>query len=679
MRRWCQVSFFCRTAQAAILVFFCLSCSHHAPGEVPHIVKGGLDLSTWRFETHGPVRLDGEWEFFWGRLAEPSDLLAGRVPAPSFRPVPGLWNRPYKSAPGFPINGYATYSLRLTGLTPGTPLALSIPEMHTAYRMWLDTMEVASNGIVATDRAHSFPQYLPQTITVFPQRHEARLIVQVANFHGPSGGIPRSIIAGTQHQMILRAFGRRAFNVFMIGALLVIALYYTGLYTMGKKEPTLLILGALGALLIVKSLVVVGDRLIVQFFPAFPWGLLQKIDFIPLYLGVAFYSSLFYVLYPKETGRWPYLLIFGTSLVMTGSLLALPTQAVFAIHSPGQYLCLASALYGAYVLVLAIIRKREGAVAIALGFLFQLITIILDTLFEKNVIEIVYVGHVGNIIFSLFVGSVINSRFIRDEQRARERRDELAHIEKLATMGTVVAGVAHEINNPNNSLYLDAQTQQKALTGLFNVLDEQDAALGEVRIGGYGYQDLKHDLLSASQRMIRNSQRITRIVSNLRALGKKDVPMDENIDLNATVLSALGVVDHVVKRSTRALRLELAPGIPFVKGNSQHIEQVVINLVRNACQALPDMDRAVTIATGFDAAQRRVSLTVADEGSGMDEEARKNALTPFYTTKGGEGTGLGLSICKNIVTAHGGAISIDSAHGKGTAIRITLPVTPAHV
>src|SRR5271157_176531 len=678
MLLFCQVSFLRRAAVAAILVSFFLSCSHRTPGEVPRAVKGVVDLSAWRFDANGPLRLDGDWEFYWARLAGPSDLLAGREPAPSLRPVPGLWNRSTAGAPAFPVYGFATYSLLITGLEPSAPLALTIPEMHTAYRMWLDTMEVASNGIVAADRAHTSPQYLPQTITVFPQHHEARLIVQVANFHGPSGGIPRSLIAGTQHQIIDRALDQRTFNVFMIGALLVIALYFAGLYAMGKKEPTLLFLGVLGAVLIAKSLVV-GDRLLVQIFPAFPWELLQKIEIIPMYLGVAVYANLIYALYPKETGRRMFLLIFWASIAMVALLAALPTQAMFAAHSPAEYLISAAALYGAYALVLAIIRKRDGAIAIALGFLFQLAAIIQDTLNEKDVIQSIYLAHAGLIIFSLFAGSVINRRFIRAEQRARERQDELAHIEKLATMGTVVAGVAHEINNPNNSLHLDAQTQQKALAGLFTLIDEQETDLGDARIGGYDYRDLKQDMLSASERMIRNSQRITRIVSNLRALGKKDVPMDENINLNATVLSALDVVDHVVKRSTRALRLELAQGIPFVKGNTQHLEQVVINLVRNACQALPDMDGAVTITTAFDAAQRQASLTVADQGSGMDEETRKNALTPFYTTKGVEGTGLGLSICKNIVTSHGGTISIYSAPGKGTTIRITLPVTPAHV
>jgi signal transduction histidine kinase len=586
--------FFAHLAVFAAIVVSLWSCSNQTISEKPRAEKGALNLSNWPFDTRGALALDGEWGFYWGRLIPPADLLESRTPAPVFRIVPGLWNRPRGKSPRLPAFGCATYTLRIAGLAPTTPLALSIPEMRTAYRMWLDTIEVASNGAVACDQSHAVPQYLPQTITVFPQHKDALLVVQVANFHGLAGGIPRSIVAGTQHQMIHRALDQRTFNVFIIGALLVIALYYSGLYAMGKKENGLLYLGVLGAVLMVKSLVV-GDRLLVQFFPSFPWDLLQKIEIIPVYLGVAFYSNLIYALYPKETGRRMFQLIFGTSLVMAVLLAALPTSAMFAVHSVGQYLRTAAALYGTYSLVIAMLRKRDGAVAFALGFLFQLTAIIHDTLNEKDIFQSIYLSHAGLIIFSLFAGSVINRRFIQSERKARERQDELAHIEKLAAMGTVVAGVAHEINNPNNTLQLDAQTQQKALTRLFHVLDERLDGRDEIGVGGYGYHDLKADMLSASSRMIRNSQRITHIVSNLRALGKKEVPMDENVDLTTTVLSALEVVDHVVKRSTRALTLELTQGIPFVKGNSQHIEQVIINLVRNACQSLPDMDRKVKI------------------------------------------------------------------------------------
>ncbi|MBN1309403.1 MAG: hypothetical protein JXA18_15895 [Chitinispirillaceae bacterium] len=665
---------------AVCLPFSSLRCSiiPRRQGKPPCAVKGVLDLSSWNLQTQGPVRLSGEWEFYWKKLIAPDDFFLKREPAVErYHEIPGLWNRDSRPGAVSAALGYATYSLRLVGIKPQAPLALAIPEMRTSYRMWLDTTEVASNGVVASDKTHTIPQYLPQTITVFPQQPHVRLTIHVANFHGNGGGMPRNIIAGVQNQLLHRTVARRAFNIFIVGALLVISLYFVGLYAMGKKEPFLLHLGLLGAILITKSLVI-GDRLLVQYFPQFPWSAILKIETLPTYLCIAIYTNFFYLLYPKEIDRRIYLFIFWASIGLSGLICVIPVTVMFSVHPVTQHLRTIAALYGMFILVLAILKKREGAVFIAIGFFFQLCTSIHDSLNEQSIIQSIYLSHAGLIVFSLFALSVINRRFIEAERYARERRDQLAHIEKLAALGTVVAGVAHEINNPNSTILLDAQTHQQALSSLFGALKEQPLRR-EIKIGGYTYDELKDDLLSSAGRMIRNSQRISRIVSNLRSLGRKEVPMNEDVDLNATVVSALGVVDHVVKRSTRTLNLNLAQDIPIIKGNLQHLEQVVINLVRNACQALEDMDQAVTISTAFDATLRMATLIVADEGAGMDEETRRNALVPHFTTKGGEGTGLGLPICKNIVTLHHGTISIESVRGRGTTIRIALPVTPAYV
>ncbi|MBN1577844.1 MAG: hypothetical protein JW913_14885 [Chitinispirillaceae bacterium] len=656
--------------------FRCSTHSHH-PGKPPSAVKGVIDLSSWDFQTQGSLRLDGEWDFYRGKLLAPAEILSGMTPnSKQYITLPGPWKHPQRVSKTS-ASGGSTYSLRLIGLDPHTPLALAIPEIRNFYLIWLDTAEVASNWTASSNKPDATPLCRPLTVTVFPRESEAQLIVRVAHFYGGDDGIPRSILVGTQEQIVHRTVVHHAFNIFLIGALLVISLYYVALYAMGKKEPGLLLLGILGAIVITKALTV-GDRLLLQFFPHFPWNVMLKIETVPMCLGVAFYTNFFYTLYPEEIKRRVFMFFFWISIGLGGLLVVLPVQGVLAVQPVTFYLRSIAALWGMYALVLAIIHKRDGAIVIALGFFFQLCTIIHDTLNEHNIIQSVYLVHAGLILFSVFAGGVITRRLIKTEQYARERQDQLAHIEKLAALGTVVAGVAHEINNPNSTIQLDAQTQQKALSTLFGVLKEQPPRR-EIKIGGYTYDELKNDLLSSAERMIRNSQRISRIVSNLRALGRKEVPMNEDIDLNATVVSALGVVDHVVKRSTRTLNLNLAQGIPIVKGNRQHLEQVVINLVRNACQALEDMDQAVTISTAFDAAQRMVTLTVTDEGAGMDEETRRNALTPYFTTKGGEGTGLGLPICKNIVTLHRGSISIESARGGGTTIRVALPVTPAHV
>lgn len=664
----------------AVLPFFsfsvlcsCIVAVSEPSAAVPHGALGIIDLSGWDFKVGGLVDLDGEWEFYWNSLIPAKELCASPAgAAKTLRMVPGVWNRAGEHAPALPVNGYATYSLTLSGVTPGSPIALFIPEMSTAYRMWLDTVFVASNGVVAESRDSTVPKYMPQAVIVFPCRTDARLTIHVANFHGIEGGMPRSIVAGDPERLMRSTITGRIFNGFMIGALMIISLYFCGIYALGKREPILLHLGMLVTVLIIKVMAV-GDRAIVQLFPSIPWEVIVKTEVVPTYLGVAFYTNFLYTLYPQEVGRRMFRLVFLVSIFLSVLMMLLPSTLMLSINPFTYHLRIVSAIYGMYALVLAAIRRRDGAVILSMGFFFQLLVNIHETLVQESVVEPFYLVHVGVLIFSLFAAGVINRRFIQAEHDARTRRDQFAHTEILAALGTVVAGVTHEINNPNTSIQLDAQTQKTALIALFDALRECNVEPDTV-IGGVSYNRLREDLLQCADRMSRNSQRIGRIVSNLHAIVKKEPRRDEDVDLNATVVSALSVIEHIVKRTTRSLRLDLLTPLPLVKGNSQQLEQVVINLVRNGCQALADMDRSVKIATSYDAVRGRVILTVADEGHGMDEEMCKKALTPFFSTKGVEGTGLGLCICKNLVALHDGDLTIESHPGRGTTVRVSLPI-----
>jgi signal transduction histidine kinase len=259
------------------------------------------------------------------------------------------------------------------------------------------------------------------------------------------------------------------------------------------------------------------------------------------------------------------------------------------------------------------------------------------------------------------------------ERENLQHQEQLSHAEKLATLGTVVAGVAHEINNPNNSLLLDTQLNEKAWNAITPILDKHAFDNGEFDIGGYPYNEFKEELAGLSDRMKRNSERIKRITEDLRSFAKKDVDFNEDVEINGLVCSALSVIEHVTKRSTRNLTIELCKENPHVKGNIRYLEQVIINLVKNACQALPSLDKGVFITTTFDKKSNEVYVSVRDEGCGMDEKTIKNIFTPFYTTKGAEGTGLGLSICNNIIKSHNGRIEIESKPEIGTTIRVLLP------
>ena len=259
------------------------------------------------------------------------------------------------------------------------------------------------------------------------------------------------------------------------------------------------------------------------------------------------------------------------------------------------------------------------------------------------------------------------------EKKSLQHQAELAHAEKLITMGTVVAEVAHEVNNPSHSLFLDAQTNEKAWGAVEPILDERAEEKGDFKVGVFTYGAFKREIAVLSDRMKRNCERIKSIVEDLRSFAKKDIDLSEDVDVNTVIRSSLTVLEHVTGKYTKNLRLSLNEHIPRIKGSVRHLEQVVINIVKNACQALPSPDKAVSITTSC--VENTVIITVNDEGKGMDEELVKNIFTPFYTTKGKEGTGLGLSICNNIVKNHGGRIEVKSKIGEGTAVSVIIPAS----
>jgi signal transduction histidine kinase len=278
------------------------------------------------------------------------------------------------------------------------------------------------------------------------------------------------------------------------------------------------------------------------------------------------------------------------------------------------------------------------------------------------------------VITASVIALIMSAYNAKQEQLLEAHKKQLAHTEKLVTLGTLVSGVAHEVNNPNNSLMLDVEIIRKILKGVLPVLEAHTQENADFEISGFPFGELKQEITALTERMKRNSERIKRIVSDLRAYSKNDVIMSETVLLNNVVGSALDVADHVIRTCTNNLHVSLGENIPPIKGNIQYLEQVVINLIKNACQALPTGEKGVYVSTAFDEKMKNIVLTVRDEGKGMDNETLKNIFTPFFTTKGKEGTGLGLSICNNIVKTHGGKIEVESKVGQGTIIRVILPV-----
>ena len=234
------------------------------------------------------------------------------------------------------------------------------------------------------------------------------------------------------------------------------------------------------------------------------------------------------------------------------------------------------------------------------------------------------------------------------EQTVRERTAQLLQSEKIATMGSLLAGIAHELNNP--LAVLMAHTQ--LLRGM-----TADAATVE-----------------RTEKIDEAARRCVRIVRNFLALARQRPPERAPVHLNSAITEAVELLAYELRTDGVELVCDLAQGLPMLSADAHQLQQVVVNLVANAHQALrrrPGL-RRITVRTRPHGPGVRIE--VEDTGPGIPPDLRYKIFEPFFTTKPpGEGTGLGLSLCRSIVEEHQGTIDVDDAPG-GAIFRIDLPV-----
>jgi polar amino acid transport system substrate-binding protein len=175
------------------------------------------------------------------------------------------------------------------------------------------------------------------------------------------------------------------------------------------------------------------------------------------------------------------------------------------------------------------------------------------------------------------------------------------------------------------------------------------------------------------------ARRIQQIVDDLKNFVRKDKPdMTERVDVNVVVKSAISLVDTMIRRATNRFTVRYGSELPLLVGNNHRLEQVVINLIQNACQALTDPQSGIEVFTTFDGANHNLVITVKDRGKGIPQESLPYITDTFYTTKyENGGVGLGLSIAAKIVDEHDGRMVFHSEEGKGTRVDVILPVKPA--
>jgi two-component system, NtrC family, sensor kinase len=253
-----------------------------------------------------------------------------------------------------------------------------------------------------------------------------------------------------------------------------------------------------------------------------------------------------------------------------------------------------------------------------------------------------------------------------------EAHGQLLQSEKMASIGVLAAGVAHEINNPVGFVNSNLGTLKNYTEELIALLESCRASTAtEADFIAADFDYLKADSADLIRESRDGLERVRKIVANLKDFSRLDQAEWQEADLNAGIECTLNVVWNELKYRAEVVR-EYDPGLPRVPCLPAQINQVVMNLLTNAAHAIEERG-TITVRSGHDA--RWAWIEVADSGHGMPPEVLKRIFDPFYTTKPvGEGTGLGLSISYDIISKHGGHIDVSSEPGHGTTFRVCLPL-----
>nr|WP_237179084.1 7TM diverse intracellular signaling domain-containing protein [Paenibacillus sp. MMS18-CY102] len=672
----------------------------------PVAVNGVLDLSNWDIPSEGIAKLDGKWAFYDGRLLEPWSKWDASQKA-DYVPVPSSWNS-YSSEKDFASGqGYATYRLTVRTQPNMGALAIRVPNIFSAYKLWINGRLLAEAGHVATDKSHSKAEQYPRIITFNADSGTADLIIQVSNYEHRKGGIWSGFTMGTSQQIVRQEIIAVAEQMLIIGSLFIIGTYHLGLYAFRRRERFTLPFGLL-CLLVALRMGVTGETMLFQRFPNLPWEFGMRIEYIAFALtGVAGYAYIFRM-FPMDGSRRFFKLAYLIGIVLSIATLALPTIIFTRWLVIYQLFIISVCAYCFYVVVKARLRKREGSTLVLTGLSIFIATVINDILFYGEQLVSVQLVPIGVTFFILMQSLILSNRFTFALQKvelvSKELRELNMHLEKRVVERT------DELQRSYASLEQstgELEKQEKSRRHLLSNISH-DLRTPMTLVQGYleamrdGVVDDKEQQRRYIQMMLGKLSRLNGLIDDLFELSKleagqvrfhyetvglrdwleslylsfeTDVAKDGGV-LECYYNGELLAFDSIEPEGSVSV---ISIDVPAVRIDMARMEQVISNLVYNALRYLPDGGPEQRIRIDAYEAGEVAFIEVKDTGSGIDPEDLPHVFDRFYKkdksrNSSEAGSGLGLAIVKEIVLQHDGVIEARSVKNEGALFIIQLPI-----
>ena len=406
------------------------ACDQESPRKAPvKAVKGILDLTEWDFARDGSVNLSGEYEFYWKEHLSPASSDDKSPPEKSgFIAVPGSWNGYEIAGKKISGTGYATYRLMiLLGKNP-PPLAFKFLDMGTAYAVFANGENILSVGQPGKSAESTVPYYLPQVVNFSPQTNQIEIIIHVSNFHHRLGGAWEIIQLGTIRQMSHARESRLFLDFLLIGGISIMGIYHLALFGFKEKDKSNLYFGIFCILIAARILTTV-ERYFIQVFPGITWENFVKIEYLSFYLSIPVFATFFHFLFTNEISKISLRIVQYVGISFACIVLITPVKIFSHTVQACELFAFICFIYGIYIVLLGVRRKREGAKTFLAGFMILFITVVNDILDVNEIIRTGHWVHFGVFIFILSQALILSYRFSNLKQSREQLRQLSVHIE----------------------------------------------------------------------------------------------------------------------------------------------------------------------------------------------------------------------------------------------------------
>jgi len=379
-------------------------------------VEGVVDLADWNFEEDGITNLHGKWKFYWEELLEPADFRDPPLPQKTdYIHVPGDWNDLEVDGEELPGHGYATYRLVVENLSPGEVMGIIMPEVTTAYNLWVDDELLSVNGKVSDNPEKGEPHYEVDVFSFVPEDSTAEITLQVSNYHHRRGGHNTGMELGTAEQIYDEHNTRNNGDLFLIGCLIILALYNLGYFYYNRRDLSTLYFALFCLAIILRTITATGGEiLLASVYPEFNWELQVSIEYISMVAATAFFILFFREMYPRDIShKLTQMVVWFTAGY---SLFVLVTPVNIFSYTPVvlQIIALVPLAYLIYsVIRIVFIHKREGATLMVIGFAAALIGILYEALIYFYIIDADSILNYGLIIMAFTLSLLISTRFTK--------------------------------------------------------------------------------------------------------------------------------------------------------------------------------------------------------------------------------------------------------------------------